>query len=109
MATLGHTAPYPEDIPNFAAKVFGKKGKYILDPYLGSGTSIISAAKNKYIGVGVEFSAEYAELAKNRFEENRMANVVNSIEFDWQASSKHLNAFFNSLTSAKSAKILISI
>lgn len=66
--TLGHTAPYPEEIPDFVAKVFGKKGKAILDPFLGSGTSIIAAAKNGYVGYGIEFSSEYAELAKKRFE-----------------------------------------
>ena len=68
--TVGHTAPYPEDIPNFVVKVFGKKDKLILDPFLGSGTSIVSAVKNGYIGVGIEFSKEYAELAKNRLEKD---------------------------------------
>lgn len=67
--TVGHTAPYPEDIPNFAASVFGKPGKYILDPFLGSGTSIVSAVRNGYKGIGIEFSKEYAELAKKKFEE----------------------------------------
>ncbi len=66
--TVGHTAPYPEDIPDFVSKVFGKPGKYILDPFLGSGTSIVSAVRNGYKGVGIEFSEGYAELAKERFE-----------------------------------------
>jgi DNA modification methylase len=68
--TVGHTAPYPEDIPQFAAKAFGKPGKYIMDPFLGSGTSIVSAVKCGYKGIGIEFSKEYAELAKRRFEED---------------------------------------
>ena len=67
--TIGHTAPYPEDIPQFASKTFGKKNKLILDPFLGSGTSIISAVKCGYKGLGIECLKDYAELAKNRFEE----------------------------------------
>lgn len=65
--TLGHTAPFPENIPEFVTKTFGKAGKYILDPFLGSGTSIISAVKYGYRGVGIELSKEYAELARRRF------------------------------------------
>lgn len=67
---IGHTAPYPEDIPNFAVRVFGKSDKFILDTFLGSGTSIVSAVRNGYIGVGIEYSRDYAELAKHRFEED---------------------------------------
>lgn len=74
--TLGHTAPYPEDIPDFVAKAFGKKGKAILDPFLGSGTSIIAAVKNGYKGYGIEFSKEYAELARKRFNEEMRGKVV---------------------------------
>ena len=74
--TVGHTAPYPEDIPNFAACVFGRQGRYILDPFLGSGTSIVSAVRNGYVGVGIEYSREYAELAKRRFEEDLPGKIA---------------------------------
>ena len=74
--TVGHTAPYPENIPNFASCVFGKKGKFILDPFLGSGTSIVSAVRNGYVGIGIECSHEYAELAKSRFEEDLPGKTV---------------------------------
>lgn len=73
---VGHTAPYPEDIPNFVACVFGRSGKFILDPFLGSGTSIVSAVKNGYVGVGIEYSREYAELAKRRFEEDLPGKIA---------------------------------
>lgn len=74
--TVGHTAPYPEDIPNFASCVFGRPGRFILDPFLGSGTSIVSAVRNGYVGVGIEYSRGYAELAKRRFEEDLPGKMV---------------------------------
>lgn len=67
--TLGHTAPFPEDIPDFVSKSFGKAEKNILDPFLGSGTSIIAAVKNGYQGLGIELSEEYVKLAEKRFRE----------------------------------------
>ena len=49
---------------------------------------------------------------KNRFNEKRMANVSsNNLEFDWQASSKHLNIFHNSnkFSAKKSSKTIMYI
>lgn len=66
---LGHTAPYPEDIPDLAIALCGRKGKYILDPFLGSGTTVIAANRNGYNGIGIEYSKEYAELSKSRIED----------------------------------------
>lgn len=67
---LGHTAPYPLDIPDFVCKAFNKKGNIILDPFLGSGTTIISAMNNNIFGIGIELSKEYAILAENRIKVN---------------------------------------
>ena len=63
---LGHTAPYPTDIPELAIALNGKPQKYILDPFLGSGTTIISAIQNGYSGIGIEYNEEYAYLSKKR-------------------------------------------
>ena len=46
-------------------KDYARKDKYILDPYLGSGTTLIWCKKNNYKGVGYELNNEYFELAKN--------------------------------------------
>jgi DNA modification methylase len=73
---VGHTAPYPEDIPLFAAKTFGNKGKFVIDPFLGSGTSIVAAVKCGYKGLRIEFLKEYVELSKRRFEEDVPGKTV---------------------------------
>ncbi len=54
--TLGHTAPFPEDIPEMATKFFTYKGDKILDPFAGSFTSAIVAAKLGRIGIGFELN-----------------------------------------------------
>lgn len=54
--TLGHTAPYPEEIPEYAIKTMSGKGELILDPFAGSFTTAISAAKLGRIGIGVELN-----------------------------------------------------
>ena len=67
--TLGHTAPFPLDIPDFVAKKFNKSSDDILlDPFSGSGTTIRSALDNKIKGLGIELSDEYVALSKDIIE-----------------------------------------
>lgn len=67
--TLGHTAPFPLDIPDFVAKKFNKSSDDILlDPFSGSGTTIRSALDNKIKGLGIELSEEYVNLSKDIIE-----------------------------------------
>lgn len=66
---IGHTAPFPEDIPEYAVKAFSFKGEVLLDPFAGSFTSAIVAAKNGRIGIGFEIHKKNIEVAKNRMKQ----------------------------------------
>ena len=63
---LGHTAPYPEKIVELIFPYIKKNDNYLLDPYLGSGTTIIASYKNNYKSIGIEYNKNYFELAKKR-------------------------------------------
>ena len=62
--TYKHTAPYPLDL---VAQIeeFVKKGKYVLDPFLGSGTTLVWCKRNNYKGIGYELNKDYYELCKD--------------------------------------------
>lgn len=51
---LGHTAPFPREIPEFAVKMFSYKGERVLDPFMGIGTSVEVASRLGRIGIGIE-------------------------------------------------------
>lgn len=55
---LGHTAPFPFEIPEFAIKMFSYPDEYVLDPFGGSFTSVIAAKHLGRIGVGIELNKE---------------------------------------------------
>lgn len=57
-----HTAPYPLELVDLIKK-FAKKDKYILDPFLGSGTTLKWCKIHCYKGVGYELNNEYFKLA----------------------------------------------
>jgi len=54
--TVGHTAPFPEDIPEMAVKMFSYVGEKVLDPFGGSFTTPKVAAQLNRVGIGVELN-----------------------------------------------------
>lgn len=65
---LGHSAPFPSELPEFLIKLFTKEGDIVLDPFLGSGTTLIEAKKLNRKGIGIELLEEYVQLAIKRIE-----------------------------------------
>jgi site-specific DNA-methyltransferase (adenine-specific) len=65
---IGHPAPFPIELPYRCIKLFSYVGDTILDPFVGSGTTLIAAHKLRRKGIGIEISKEYFDIAKNRIE-----------------------------------------
>ena len=65
---IGHPAPFPIELPTRAIKLFSFVGDTVLDPFLGSGTTLVSAVLNNRIGIGVDIDESYCDLAKKRIE-----------------------------------------
>ncbi len=63
---IGHPAPFPLQLPNRGIKLFSYVRDVVFDPFSGSGTTLIAAARNNRIGVGLEIDKNYCELAKQR-------------------------------------------
>lgn len=63
---IGHPAPFPEELPFRLIQLYSFKGDIILDPFMGSGTTAVSAIKSQRKFVGYDISKEYVALAENR-------------------------------------------
>ena len=61
--TYKHTAPYPIELVE-VIRPYLLKNSYVLDPYLGSGTTLKWCRKNNVKGIGVELNREYFELSE---------------------------------------------
>jgi len=66
---IGHPTPFPEELPNRLIKLFSYKGDVVLDPFVGSRTTSLSAVKNDRNFIGYDTSADYLKLANNRIKE----------------------------------------
>ena len=65
---IGHPAPFPEELPYRLIQLYSFKDDIILDPFIGSGTTAISALKSDRNYVGYDISQEYINLANNRLQ-----------------------------------------
>lgn len=79
--TLGHTAPFPYQIPEFAIKTLTGKGEIVVDPFAGSFTTAIQSIKLDRIGVGFEINKK---LFKKSILENINKNNMNSEEIEFE-------------------------
>ncbi len=77
---IGHPAPFPIELPKRCIKLFSFTGDTILDPFMGSGTTLISAYQNKRKSIGVDVDISYCNLAKNRLINEAMINEINLFE-----------------------------
>ncbi len=63
-----HSAVFPEALPEWFIKLFTRPGDWVLDPFMGSGTTLRVAQRMGRNGIGIEILPEYYELAKEQIE-----------------------------------------
>ena len=64
-----HPTQKPQVITDFFVEVLSNPGDVVLDPFMGSGTTGVSAISLKRNFVGAEINKEYFEIAEKRIEE----------------------------------------
>jgi site-specific DNA-methyltransferase (adenine-specific) len=63
---IGHPAPFPVELPRRCIKLFSYVGDTVLDPFLGSGTTLVAARENGRFGIGIELDPGYCAIARRR-------------------------------------------
>jgi site-specific DNA-methyltransferase (adenine-specific) len=63
---VGHPAPYPVELPRRCIKLFSFVGDTVLDPFLGSGTTLVAASGNDRCAIGIEIDEGYCRVARDR-------------------------------------------
>ena len=63
-ANKNHSAVFPESLPEWFIKLFTKESDWVLDPFMGSGTTMKAAQKMLRNSIGIEILKEYYKMAK---------------------------------------------
>ena len=72
----GHPAPFPVELPKRCIKLFSFVGDTILDPFLGSGSTLIATYLNKRKGIGIDIDENYCNIAIDRLREEAMVQQM---------------------------------
>ncbi len=63
---VGHPAPFPIELPEQLIRLYTFKDDLILDPFMGSGSSLVAAARLGRRYIGYDLDANYIEIARQR-------------------------------------------
>jgi site-specific DNA-methyltransferase (adenine-specific) len=74
-------ATFSLDIPQKAIRILSYKNDLVLDPFCGSGTSMVAAEIDKRRWVGIELSPRYCEVARERVQHFVDKNKQIEMEF----------------------------
>lgn len=80
-STRHHPAPFPLKIAQRLIRMFSFVGDTVLDPFVGSGTTMLAAMKAGRNSIGIEIEPNYFSLAQTRIE----AETPRQSSIEWSA------------------------
>lgn len=61
-----HSAAFPEELPEWFMKLFTNEKDLVLDPFMGSGTTLVVANRLRRNSIGIDIVPEYYEMVKKQ-------------------------------------------
>lgn len=65
-STKKHPAPFPLELANRLVRMFSFVGDTVLDPFCGSGTSMLAAMQSDRHSIGIDIDPQYCRMARQR-------------------------------------------
>lgn len=63
---VGHPAPFPVELPEQLIRLYTFKDDLVLDPFMGSGSALVAAARSGRRFIGYDLDETYVEIAQHR-------------------------------------------
>lgn len=108
-AADGHFAAFPDALPALCIKAGTREGDFVLDPFAGSGTTLVVASELGRRYLGCEISPEYKRIATDRTERanerRRQQGAVRQMTEMPEASLDDLRAPVRRCSEAKSGGV----
>jgi DNA modification methylase len=85
-STRKHPAPFPLEIAQRLIRMYSFVGDMVLDPFAGSGTTMVAAMKSGRNSIGYEIDPSYVDLIKARLQKE-MGSLTNNAQLEVIAST----------------------
>ncbi len=79
---LLHPAKFPEDLIEEFIRFFTKAGEVVLDPFLGTGSTLVACDHSNRRGIGIELQEKYVDIARQRVSASQQVICGNSAEIE---------------------------
>ena len=86
-STRNHPAPFPLELAIRIVKMFSFVGDTVLDPFCGTGTTMIAAIKSGRNSIGVEIEPEYCKMAARQLKAEA-STLFNNIHLKFEKVEK---------------------
>ena len=63
-----HSAAFPDALPEWFIRLFTNEGDIVLDPFMGSGTTVIVARRMSRNSIGIDIVPEFVDMVKSKME-----------------------------------------
>jgi len=77
-----HSAAFPRELPEWFIKLFTQENDTVLDPFMGSGTTIEVANRMRRNSIGIEILPEYYDVVRRQFAPIEYFLIESSIEYE---------------------------
>jgi site-specific DNA-methyltransferase (adenine-specific) len=85
---IGHPAPFPVELPRRCIQLFSFVGDTVLDPFLGSGTTLVASYNEDRNGIGIDIDPNYCQIALNRLKKETKIDLENPQKTDTPTNKK---------------------
>jgi len=86
-----HSAAFPEGLPEWFIKLFTKENDTVLDPFMGSGTTLIVANRMRRNSIGIDIVSEYCETVKKQLKPIELSLFEQKVKYEKLESKRHIS------------------
>ncbi len=88
-----HSATFPHALPEWFIELFTDEGDWVLDPFLGCGTTCEAAHKLRRNSVGIDILTDYVKMAKEKVSEVEMLLLEEKAQYDKTKEKRHCRIY----------------
>lgn len=86
-----HSAAFPEELPEWFIKLFTKEKDVVLDPFMGSGTTLFVSKRMRRHSIGIDITPEYYEMVKSQIQPVELYLLEPKIDYELNKSQRRIS------------------